>query len=1265
MPATEEVWRPLRTMHVVFAVSAFAMTAATIWMMVADYDDEWRDYQRTGFKLAAQQLEAKKEVLDTKSFEEKKGQIEGDIHAAETAQAKEQEKIAGIQKKVDQLEGEFALATRGVRFQRAARDKARADLDLKVRDGLLGKQLAPWKTEFDKQQAEVDKLEFSLQVKQAEFDGAKAELAALTKTLDDARADLKKHKTELDRLEAARQKIDPELGHSWSESLAHAKFKFMEWPIVEGFNSHLKVSQLWLPELTINYGGMRDVPRFDRCITCHMHIDRVETGNIASFPHDPHGLGANSHDAKASQNEKVAGYAHPYSTHPNPDLYLTASSPHPMQKFGCTSCHEGQGSGTSFQNASHSPNSPDIAEHWKDEYKFFHNHFWEYPMYPKRLAEAGCVKCHHNIVELGVNPKFGASAPKLYKGYELIRQYGCFGCHEINGYNAGKAIGPDMRLEPQTKEEADRIAADSTAVAGTMRKVGPGLRHFASKTTAGWAESWIREPKSFRPETRMPQFFGLTNQQDKEAAKFQPIEIAGIAAYLLEKSEDLPLDNWESGYQPNAERGKLLFSQRGCLACHAHDDFPGIKADFGPNLTNAHAKIKPGADGAKWVYTWIRNPQKHSERTKMPDLFLDPEGEGANRVDPAADIAAYLLQKGPAQYPVIDRNSADFSKAADELIRKFLTGKVLTNEQVDKVLAPGGVYPKRRVEVKGDEIELFGPGETAVPITPQMKLQYIGRRSISRYGCYGCHDIPDFEKARPIGTALQDWGRKDPTKLALEHIEEFLHHHGEPAINGKPNPLSTAERIEQITAEAADGKHQTAEDYERETAPAYFYEQLLTHGRAGFLWQKLRDPRSYDYKKIETKGYDERLRMPKFPFNETDIEAIATFVLGLVAEPPAEKYLYRPTGAAKSRIEGEKLLTKYNCVGCHMVELPEVRYSGKPEDVTATPLSPADYEEGHQLLLRLKAPHDGLSKEKTKTGESIISFRGLISSRPDPQDPIEDQEYGYDLWETLKVGENVVLPGSRMLVPAKNLIASIPARGGPFAEWLVEAQMKLNSETNRNLAWQMSPPPLYQEGIKVQTQWLYSFLKNPNRIRYTTVLRMPKFSLSDTEAMQLANYFSAVDGSEYPYQDVPERNPAYLAAQQAAHPGYQQEMWKLLNAPLCIKCHSVAGREYQGDPKKDIRGPNLDAVTDRLQSDWLTLWLFKPAWITPYTSMPAPLPKNQKQFEEFFKGEGLVQTMALRDALMNYHRLLEKEGKLSEVSAAPASEKKPGTGGGQ
>ena len=49
---------------------------------------------------------------------------------------------------------------------------------------------------------------------------------------------------------------------------------------------------------------------------------------------------------------------------------------------------------------------------------------------------------------------------------------------------------------------------------------------------------------------------------------------------------------------------------------------------------------------------------------------------------------------------------------------------------------------------------------------------------------------------------------------------------------------------------------------------AYFLQSLNSHQRHGFLWQKLRMPRSFDYETTRTKRYDERLRMPKFPFND-------------------------------------------------------------------------------------------------------------------------------------------------------------------------------------------------------------------------------------------------------------------------------------------------------------------------------------------------------------------------------------------------------------
>lgn len=1357
MPATEKFLYNLRAMHIVFAISAAALLGATMWMMQADYADEWRPLQRAGFALQADQLLHEERQIKTPEFETEAAELLGRVEAAKAELDAKEAALTAAREEFKPLDAEFQRLNREVKFQRARRDKARADLDLQVRDGALGAALKPWLEEFDAQQAKTTEMELQLQQLQARFDDGKARIDGLTRDRDEALAAKKKHDTSLANIDKTLAQIAPR------DPTRKFKRWLMELPIVEGFNGPLKINQIWLPELKIGYGGMAHVARFDRCVTCHMHIDRVGEGNVPAFPYDPHGVDmAHAHAFVDGEMPRThtdgtpVGYAQPYSTHPRPELYLTAASPHPIQKFGCTGCHEGQGSGTSFQNASHTPNSPDVGEKWHEHYGYSYNHFWEYPMLPKRLAEAACIKCHHSVTELGVNPKFGASAPKVFKGYELIQQYGCFGCHEINGYNAGKQIGPDMRLEPQTVEEAERIAADPSAVAGTMRKVGPGLRNFAAKSSREWAAYWIENPQRFRPETRMPRFFHLSNQLDAQAKDLQPVEINGIVEYLFAKSEGHIHDAWAPDYKPNAERGKLLFSQRGCLGCHAHDEFPGIKQDFGPNLTNVHQKLTSD----KWLYHWLRDPTKHSPRTRMPNLFLEPEQVQDETIDPAADIAAWLMQKGPAEFATIEMpgvklgvvvsRSIDEATAArlglgtprglrissviggsaasramslaagekasaadaatqlsplaidDVLLRwndteltspeqfreiearskpgerivltvwrskgemrlvaspdtplhdlaRLYLSKVLTQKKVDATLA-SRKYPEadaariRSAAIQPDEIEL-AEGE----LSEETLLRYVGRRSISRYGCYGCHDIPGFEKARPIGTGLADWGRKDPTKLALEHIEEYLHHHGE------PDGSSTAARAKTAYNDGIHG-NLSAEAYEKESSVAFFFDQLNHHGRAGFLWQKLREPRSYDYKKVETKNWDERLRMPKFPFSETEIEAVTTFVLGLVAEPPAETYLYQPHGAAYARVEGEKLLTKYNCTGCHAVELPEI--IGLPSDLEPDELTAADWPEAFDLLKKLKPPRHARTTAKTKSGQPAISFHGMLFQPPDPEDDPEDQAYYFDLWETLQVGQpdELMLPGRRMEVPAKDLVEVKPARGGAFAEWLVDASTQANRELNRNKAREMGPPALYREGIKVQTPWLYRFLKNPEQIRFTTVLRMPRFNMSNDEAQILANYFSAVDNAVFPYQDVPQREADYLTQKQQAHSGYLKDAWKLLTMPpptgLCNGCHAVGGLPFVGggDPTKVTHAPNLDGVYNRLRPDYLALWIYKPTWITPYTSMPQNFPADKKQFPELFEGNGSDQTIAARDALMNYLRLLEQEGKAT--AAAPAA----------
>ena len=159
------------------------------------------------------------------------------------------------------------------------------------------------------------------------------------------------------------------------------------------------------------------------------------------------------------------------------------------------------------------------------------------------------------MIELGVNPKFVSTAPKAFEGWQLIQKYGCFGCHEINGFDGHDRIGPDLRLEP-TVEELPKYSADPNMVPGKMRKVGPGLKHIAQKSGENWIAYWTEDPQRFRPSTRMPKFFGLSNLEDHAGIEISKVELAGIAQFLRHQSTDIELDSPADCYVADAERGK-------------------------------------------------------------------------------------------------------------------------------------------------------------------------------------------------------------------------------------------------------------------------------------------------------------------------------------------------------------------------------------------------------------------------------------------------------------------------------------------------------------------------------------------------------------------------------------------------------------------------------------------------------------------------------------------------------------------------------------
>ena len=382
----------------------------------------------------------------------------------------------------------------------------------------------------------------------------------------------------------------------------------------------------------------------------------------------------------------LRGVPQPFSSHPRLDLFVGSLSPHKMGEVGCTICHEGQGSATAFKYASHTPNSPFQSAEWKRDHGWFNNHHWIFPMLPDRFSQSGCLKCHHDVTELEPSERFpDPPAPKVMAGFNTIRQFGCFGCHEINGYDGpNRRRGPDLRAEPPYYAAAAQALADPAlskeqrrlaqeivdhpeqqatrkllaesireavaseassskgpklsattakmgellgaddATPGQLRKVGPSLRFVGSKVDREFLYNWIREPKDFRPTTKMPQFFGLYSHllPDQEidpktkepvfkdgkpvmvdspglvaSRRFEPIEVRGVTEYLLSASQKFEYASHPKGVMEAAsvERGKQQFQTRGCLACHRHPDFPDAKNTQGPDLSRLGSKLTGAA----------------------------------------------------------------------------------------------------------------------------------------------------------------------------------------------------------------------------------------------------------------------------------------------------------------------------------------------------------------------------------------------------------------------------------------------------------------------------------------------------------------------------------------------------------------------------------------------------------------------------------------------------------------------------------------------
>lgn len=1363
------------------------------------------------------------------------------------------------------------------KFRAADLDAARAELDLAIRDHRQ-ELFDPAQRKIDVIRAEVQELSLEYQARNRHRLKLQDWVRQIRVEQDDLSKKISDSQAELARLQQSNVDRRSEF---FTGGLPGKKW--LELPVLEAFNSPLKIDNLWSDGLLEDYNHKR-VRRFDRCTTCHQAIQKTLPGSAVEAayeeatefelvvdmipsadakpvdddverflglqlategllnPNDvtvtfvqPHSRAAQAQlaqeasdnvtgsqlrsalvaggivsaaspsvvpglmvgdvileidgdsqddakralvrlrdtvrkSARLAATDKVdqirpvilrvrRGLPNPYASHPRLDLFVGSMSPHQSTVMACTVCHDGQGSATEFKWASHTPNTIGDKKRWGREHGWFDNPHWIYPMFPARFAESACLKCHHNVTELEPSNRFpDPPAPKVVHGHRVIQRYGCFGCHEINGYDGSRRIGPDLRAEPNyfaaalqlkyangsgfdnltdaekgwveelithpeqdetrhrlyevlvKEKSAENPRLSSYALTklapvfkdidspGRLRKVGPSLRFLGSKVDDGFLVDWLREPKHFRPTTRMPQFFELTKHlgdaERQPTERFERVEILGLAAYLKQYSQpfelpELPGPNDPAEAEASVARGKVAFEERGCLACHAHRDFAAIEAlkprshvSHAPDLTGLGSKFG-SPKGRRWLYSWIKNPSKYHARTTMPDLFLGAPDK--DQADTVKDVVEYLVSSVHAGWEPKGKSlvlDADGGAALDEVVAKHLED-AFQKTTAEEYLVRG--IPARLVaELKGAETELVVPDDArnkpGFALGTQAKLAYVGRKSIAKYGCFGCHDIPGFEDAKPIGTTLADWGRKDPSRLAFEHISHYLpggeHAHGSSGGHGGQE-------------HGAHGAGTAEEAY-----PDYFRQQVLSGNRTGFLYHKLREPRSFDFRKTENKSYNERLRMPQFPFDAEEREAVVTFVLGLVADPPSERFLYRPDARQAANIAGRQVIEKYNCGGCHVLSANRWQIAYTPDSFGAQRAKPSFpfvmAHESADVIARSSTVDRRNQRHATLYGMPVLNDLGQPIIYDANGDLVEDGdslkprdvEYAFQLWRPAVLDGSVFQVGELPLSIKPSMIENTwSGEGGLLAKYLVPVvsgrERSVNPNAKGSEAWAWVPPPLVGEGAKVQSDWLHDFLLDPHPIRPAVVLRMPKFNMTSKEARDLVAYFSAVDDSSYPYEyrehrrdrlrraDVDYAKKKSDAGATDKESGRLDDAMRLLvDGNYCVKCHLVADFSPSGADR--AKAPNLAEVYRRLRGDYVRKWIARPLSILPYTSMPVNIPYDPADKflggvkQDLYHGTSVEQVDAVVDLLMNFDEFAKGRNRIAPlvkpVPAAPAAQ---------
>ena len=910
----------------------------------------------------------------------------------------------------------------------------------------------------------------------------------------------------------------------------------------------------------------------DRCTTCHMGADS-----------------ANYTDPTVPRQ---------FRTHPFRSTLFTT---HPIEKFGCTSCHQGEGRATDYQ--AHSKftfaDSEDVGPRWN----FTGDQFWENPLYPTGQLYKTLIDARNDELQLKVDAKGspGDWTTVNIRGagekHEYAKESEFLGAIQQGAQAAvGADIAKSWRIVVRKLDARVTIALEQTKpnevieegdkptlrVKFTKPELGEmlgftgALYERASSYTAArpptvavrsaGEESWDAKGRYTPPSARnglqiTPEFrdrFILSmpeaeagcyrcHAQDTDLRPRQSKAKSIFAKLEHEKAEKNPVagkDLAELGPDPFSQEDPVpLYSEGRHLFRQLNCTGCHILDNFpgnrntGPQLNDITAKTTP-----EWILKWIRYPRAWRHKTKMPNLWPAP-------IDPAAKKP---YAPGSPEYAAWETQM----KAQTLAVASFL---------IDR-----SERPESRPSAKGGEKKLADTVAGYANVAGATAED--GKAIVEAYGCRGCHALAEEnlptawrQRERDIAPDLANIGSKvseDWIAYWVENPTRYWH--------GTKMPMLRLDRREAASV----AKYLVSlKDEPSGTAPVSQDEVAI-----------LKDPAK-------------RAEQVKCDINNTTMSRVAC---------------------------GEKLIANYGCFGCHQIDgfegyapiAPELNGWAK-KDLTQIDYGYAiddHHQQTHETFAVWKLDSPRIYRRdriELKMGDFDLSPReiraitvflmGLNDLKPQAEyNPYEKPEY-------------------RAAVEGRQTVEDYNCRGCHLIEGKGADFITARRQATPDFDEQLGPPHLTGEGARVQPEWLFGFLRAPgdNGIRPVLhpewvygeaepveklAVKMPTFPFSSEQATAVVRYFASWEGADYPYVAAKvktlagdERMDALLHLNSSNDTGGN-----------CISCHFVGEFPVErGKTELEKMGPNLGNVYKRLRPEWVQAWISKPSDWLPYTKMPA------------------------------------------------------------